>query len=283
VDFDPDGRTYVLLEKKRTLRHRGIPFSLLDGGIGVIDAEGKLVRKVWFSDSLVAEPFFRRYLDRRLNLVRRADAWIINPKVKGGVAQHRTRLVDRGHDWLHANTLEILVRDVDGVGHAGDFLVCLCLANTIVVFNRETMNVEWHWMTQELEAPHDPSLLDNDRILLFDNGKWRKWSRVIEFDPKTKKIVWQYRGDEQDPFYSDSRGLAQRLENGNTLISSTQQGRVFEVTPDKEIVWEFYNPDIVDGRLRVPLRMIRLTGQAAAAANSAVGPEDRSRAEAETR
>jgi len=34
----------------------------------------------------------------------------------------------------------------------------------------------------------------------------------------------------------------QRLPNGNTLITESTQGRIFEVTPENEIVWEYYNP-----------------------------------------
>ena len=34
----------------------------------------------------------------------------------------------------------------------------------------------------------------------------------------------------------------QRLPNGNTLICEGPSGRVFEVTADKELVWEFVNP-----------------------------------------
>lgn len=35
---------------------------------------------------------------------------------------------------------------------------------------------------------------------------------------------------------------AQRLPNGNTLIDEGADGRLFEVTPAKEIVWEYVNP-----------------------------------------
>ena len=34
----------------------------------------------------------------------------------------------------------------------------------------------------------------------------------------------------------------QRLPNGNTLITEGSDGRVFEVTPEHEIVWEFISP-----------------------------------------
>jgi len=37
-------------------------------------------------------------------------------------------------------------------------------------------------------------------------------------------------------------GAADRLPNGNTLITESDGGRAFEVTQQAEVVWEFYNP-----------------------------------------
>ena len=96
----------------------------------------------------------------------------------------------------------------------------------------------------ELDLPHHASLLENGNILLFDNGTSRKYSRVLEVNPGTEKIEWEYKAPNPESFYSETRGAAQRLPNGNTLITESHKGRVFEVTPDKEIVWEFYNPQI---------------------------------------
>ena len=43
-------------------------------------------------------------------------------------------------------------------------------------------------------------------------------------------------------FYSQLISSAQRLPNGNTLITEGCFSRLFEVTPDKEIVWEYRAP-----------------------------------------
>ncbi len=55
-----------------------------------------------------------------------------------------------------------------------------------------------------------------------------------------EEATWSY----SDPgtFYSSFISGAQRLPGGNTLICSGAQGRVFEVTPDGRIVWEYLNP-----------------------------------------
>jgi hypothetical protein len=79
-------------------------------------------------------------------------------------------------------------------------------------------------------------------MLLFDNCGQRNQSTIWEFNPVTREVYWYYRGNSRHPFFSAVCGTAQRLPNGNTLITESDNGRVFEVTRDKEIVWEFYNP-----------------------------------------
>ncbi|MFM7162222.1 MAG: hypothetical protein ACKO3P_17855, partial [Planctomycetaceae bacterium] len=70
-------------------------------------------------------------------------------------------------------------------------------------------------------------------------------NKTVEFDPQGK-VVWQVgNGDfpEQKPFADPCGG--QRLPNGNTVIASYgSQGaiKVFEVTPDKRLVWTYTGP-----------------------------------------
>jgi hypothetical protein len=66
---------------------------------------------------------------------------------------------------------------------------------------------------------------------------------VLEFDPaRPDTLTWQFGGSEESPFASFNCGTAERLPNGNTLITESDGGRAFEVTPGKKTVWEFYNP-----------------------------------------
>ena len=106
-------------------------------------------------------------------------------------------------------------------------------------------------------------------ILIFDNGGWagygspsrtskdgtkadlRDHSRVLELDPVTLKVVWEFDASawggmmgitSMPKFYSPLISSAQRLPNGNTLIDEGCSCRMFEVTPDKEVVWEYIAP-----------------------------------------
>lgn len=78
----------------------------------------------------------------------------------------------------------------------------------------------------------------------------RGYSRVVEFDPVAKKVVWEYSvKNRKKPWtlfgywdYSPFISSAQRLPNGNTLICEGSNGRLIEVTADHEIVWEYVSP-----------------------------------------
>ena len=89
--------------------------------------------------------------------------------------------------------------------------------------------------------------LDNGNILIFDNGERRQndvrvFSRVIEINPANNEIVWEYSDHPYYNFYSPRISGARRLPNGNTLITEGMFGRMFQVTPSKEVVWEYINP-----------------------------------------
>lgn len=105
-------------------------------------------------------------------------------------------------------------------------------------------------------------------LLVFDNGGWggygvpgpssaigiknalRDYSRVLEFNPVTLELVWKLTPKElghaipvdASKFYSPYVSSVQRLPNGNTLVTEGSDGRLIEVTPDHEIVWEWISP-----------------------------------------
>lgn len=166
-------------------------------------------------------------------------------------------------DPTHANSVEFMRRPELTTRHplfaAGNVLVTMRHQDAVMVLRWETGELVWSWGREELEGPHDATVLDNGHILIFDNGLRRGWSRVIELDPVTERIVWQYRATPPESFYSASRGSSQRLPNGNTLIAESDRGRVFEVTPEGEIVWTWLNPARdEEGRLSTLVRMKRL-------------------------
>jgi hypothetical protein len=94
-------------------------------------------------------------------------------------------------------------------------------------------------------------------ILVFDNG-WNRpqgnRSRSVEIAPnlddwEATEVVWSFQAGDQGSFYTAFQGATQRLPGGNTFVTSTGEGHLFQVTAgeDPEVVWDFVNPRRVDG------------------------------------
>jgi hypothetical protein len=149
-------------------------------------------------------------------------------------------------DLFHANSLESMRRPElaarDPLYSLDNVVVSIRHQDTIGVFDLRRRRLVWAWGQGEISGPHDASVLENGRFLVFDNGLARGWSRVVELDPLERRIVWQYSADPPTAFFTASRGAAQRLGNGNTLITDSDNGQAFEVTPAGEVVWRFLNP-----------------------------------------
>ncbi|MCP4250206.1 MAG: hypothetical protein GY778_24445 [bacterium] len=149
-------------------------------------------------------------------------------------------------DLFHSNSVLAMpcpeLADRHPIYGADNILVCIRHQDTVAVINWTEKKLVWAWGQGELSGPHDASILPNGHMLIFDNGLGRDWSRIIELDPVSRKIVWQYKADPPTDFYTKGQGGNQRLPNGNTLIADSDTGRAFEVTTEGEIVWEFLTP-----------------------------------------
>jgi len=104
---------------------------------------------------------------------------------------------------------------------------------------RVTWARQGSWRTQ-----HEPQLLPDGNIVFFDNLPGDgTFSRLIEFDPHSDQIVWEYRGSPPESFFSRFCGVVQPLANGNLLVTESTAGRAFELTrAGQEIVWEYVSP-----------------------------------------
>jgi len=146
-------------------------------------------------------------------------------------------------EWTHGNSLKITPE--------GDLIVSYRRISTVGIVDKASGDFRWKWGRGEISHPHHPTYLSNGNILLFDNGFHRPlgtYSRVVEVNPATSEIVWEYRGQPAISFYSQATSSAERLPNGNTLICEGTPGRIFEVTANKEVVWEYINPFFTQGQ-----------------------------------
>jgi len=194
----------------------------------------------------------------------------------------------KGFDWWHQNCASYMgpnkrYDDGDKRFHPDNIIFGSREANILCIIDHETGKVVWRMGPDYLEGkdskvgqiigPHNTHMIPiglpgAGNIMVYDNGgqagygkpnnmspkglanTHRFYSRVLEIDPITREIVWEYsikslKGiwklfgyKEFSPFISS----AQRLPNGNTLICEGSNGRFIEVTKDLEVVWEYVSP-----------------------------------------
>jgi hypothetical protein len=131
------------------------------------------------------------------------------------------------------------------------------------------------WADPEGYAAADVSLPGAGNFLIFDNGVWNPvlaHSKILEINPYisgvdeetgepiigtvmvnppdagyqsnglSNQVVWSYESILPNSFFAQSQSGMQRLPNGNTHIHSGNNGHMFQVTPEGEVVWEYLNP-----------------------------------------
>ncbi len=138
---------------------------------------------------------------------------------------------------------------VNGLGAMRDGRVLMSLRTTsgIIAVDRTSGAPTLHIPASVVSHQHAPVELANGNILTLDNGNFRAgqhvaFSRVVEVDPATNAVVWSYADPVVNLFYTPFMGNAQRLANGNTHVTESATGRLFEVTPAGEVVWEYVIP-----------------------------------------
>jgi len=139
----------------------------------------------------------------------------------------------------------------------GNILVSARHLNAIFIIDKRSGKIVWQY-TGDLDYQHEATMVakgepGEGRILVFNNGRhdlngYRR-SLVQSIEPATGEIAWQY-GSQF--FYSSVAGTVQKFSGPNYVITSSHGGRIFEVAPDGEIVWEWVPP-------YMPMRPERLT------------------------
>jgi hypothetical protein len=215
-------------------------FVTADGTIYTLDREGKIIPRI-NPDKGVLEDFVT-VLDPAGKVLRKIS--ILECFENSPYASLLQRMPREG-DIFHTNTLEVLdgrFADRDPAFRKGNLLVSVLKLDTLAVLDPERRTVVWA-RTGGWRRQHQPTFLDDGHLLLFDNtGAGLERSRVLEIEPASGKVVWQYGGTPAEDLFSKTLGSCQRLPNGNTLITESENGRALEVTHDKRVVWEFYNP-----------------------------------------
>jgi hypothetical protein len=154
---------------------------------------------------------------------------------------------------LHLNDIEILDESLAAqypLFEAGDLAVSLRNLHMVLVMDPHTGVVKWYSTDPWIEQ-HDPDFTGEGWITVFDNnrdfssqagrGEMLGGSRIVAVQPDTGKIKVVYPRNKTERFYTKEGGKLQQLDNGNLLVTEAKVGRVFEVTGDGELVWDWIN------------------------------------------
>lgn len=224
VEQTPDGHLLTLAYERRMVPRFSETIPVRDDQLVLLDSEGHVVESRSLLDA--AENSGSTYPLQRV------------PSTNLG-----------GPPWLdlfHSNSCEWLTRPELTKRHplynTRNVLFCSRHQDRVAILDWDGNTILWAWGRDELSGPHDAQMLANGHVLIFDNGLKRRHSRVVEVDPLTGEIAWQYQAHSATDFFTWSKGSAQRLPNGNTLIADSDKGRAFEVTESGDTVWEFLCP-----------------------------------------
>ncbi|MBD3349414.1 MAG: PQQ-binding-like beta-propeller repeat protein [Candidatus Eisenbacteria bacterium] len=212
---EPDSTIYVLMRRGQVLEWlRAAP--LLEDMICLLAPSGKLVREV----ACLSVPRAFRGTDY--------EEWVTAPGFGSKQA-----------DPFHTNTVEVLDGTVPHPAfREGNILITIRNMDCLAVLDGDSGKVVWanrgRW-----QRPHEARVTREGTLVIFDNRKFEGQSRVVEYDVVADRIVWTYTHPD---FFSRGSGAQQMLENGNILITESQKGRIFEVTREGRVVWEYWNP-----------------------------------------
>jgi hypothetical protein len=187
-------------------------------------------------------------LDETGHEVARIQLWKLLDPVRDPICP-----LEQRWEWTHLNSLALMPND--------DVLFSCRSNSRIGIVERSSGRLRWQYGAPQVVHQHHASALDNGNVQVFDNGMHRigmSFSRVVEIDPGSNSVVWEYTGEPPEQFFSGHISGAERQPNGNTLICEGASGRVFEVTRRGETVWEWVTPFSTSNQGRVRAWIFRV-------------------------
>ncbi|MGH3784844.1 MAG: arylsulfotransferase family protein [Pseudonocardiaceae bacterium] len=278
LDVSAGGKIHLLTETPRLVGAQVV----LDNEIVVLGPSGAQLRSYSLYEIVRTDPALHVLVDTRLasqhaefvrsgTLVDEETRELLKTGQVTGSLRRALQLLRQipgsPCDVLHANTVSVIDAHPDGLWKAGDILVSLRNLDTIAVIDPWAGQVVWSWGPGVLSGQHQPSMLPDGRILVFDNGVRERQSRLLEVDPCSNQVTWEYTAD---GFFSELAGGCEQLPNGNILVTQAQTGKGFEITRSGVVVWSWESPPTVGGMRTSRVSIYRLSAVPATVASRLV-------------
>ncbi len=249
--IDPAGGVHVLSEAPRRVEVGDVGSTILDNLVTSIDASGAITGEVSLYDLLRTDAALRVGIDETIARKREGFAhcgWPASMAVPPQVVEETRFILETAEevgdrrrtlrrlrdlpgspcDAMHTNTLELLDERGQGFG-PGCALVCMRELHTIAIVDLIHRSVRWWWGPRELSGPHQPSLLPDGNILVYDNGAGFERTRLLVVNPATRETVWAWTASPPESFFCPLAGGCERLANGHLLVTNSTAGAAFEL------------------------------------------------------
>ncbi|MCG8638937.1 MAG: aryl-sulfate sulfotransferase [Desulfobacterales bacterium] len=270
MDADPKGGTTLILGHKNLVNKKISDKLLLDDVIYEISWEGDILWEWVCSDHFDSFGFredAKNCLSRNPNMRPCGGGMGDWMHINSMSVLGPNRWYDNGDERFHPDNIIVDGRETNII-----FIISKTSGKVVWKvgpYYDYTPEKDLGWIIGQHHAHMIPRGLPGEgNILVYDNGGWagyggshpasldgsknvlRDYSRVLEFDPIQLEIIWQHTPNEaglvhptdSNRFYSPFISAAQRLSNGNTLITEGSGGRIIEVTADHRLVWEYISP-----------------------------------------
>jgi hypothetical protein len=283
LSIAPSGMIVGISSRPRIIQIEGRPSRvILEDSLTFIDSSGAVRMEISIFDLFFARPELRKLLvamlDKRfakleqLGLHGLIDKHGKTKEWTSDAIKDATKILETGvsnlgprsettllrripkspSDLFHTNTVEFLTQSVPGLWEAGDILISIRNLDLIAVLSVNPPKLKWSWGRGKISRQHQPTLLPNGNLLIYDNGIAKQQSRIVELDPVSRSIAWE----SSVPFFNDSAGGSEKLPNGNILVTDTAKGHVFELDRDENLVWDFWNPIVTENKGKLQRRTL---------------------------
>ena len=232
-----DGNIIVLTKEVDEYNGRNVEFDV----VLEFTPDGELVDRWSTWDNLE----YLQKFHRKLELDKPANAILPDNHEKN------TSIWGAEHDYYHMNGLSIVPPNEREGFHpafkSGNWIISFRHGSMVIIMDSETKEVRWSGIASQIpgdiEGQHSPYMNAAGNVVIFDNGRYRGTSRVIEVNPIDMSIVSEYLAED---FFTYSQGYVQPLPDGHKLITESEDGYLFELNSKDEKVWEYYYPHSID-------------------------------------
>ncbi len=225
-----EGGFISLVSKTIRIPFKDLTINIVEHSLVHLSSNGRALKTLPLNKFFSEDAGYQRNLNKAYRHLKKSMSLPSKEKTKNPV-----------FDLLRPDNIENIEQDISGIAKKGDWLVTFENLNRICIVDPEKEKIVWQWGKNIISSANHATILEGDQLLLLDNGVRKKLSRAIVLDMRSQKIIWQYGQKPGQEFFTAVGGSVQRLPNGNTLISECAKGRVFEVTPSGEIVWEWHS------------------------------------------